>query len=161
MAALARMYIDMLGIRLYAERDESDNLQIKKFKDATWKFPDGEHFLEYISRINVPRTYIGEYLGRGAYATAYLITKGDTQFVLKVIESPRYSYNSFSYDDVINEIYKLRDVGNSPYVVKLLAGVLITRKAYLLFPYIPGSTLNDWLGKDPPPTREDLIRVYN
>jgi serine/threonine protein kinase len=82
--------------------------------------------------------------------------KGGVNYFIKHIKTVEDSipYNLDSVIAEINALIKLRD---SPYVVKLLAAQIYQEQAYLLYSWIQGVTLLEWLNKSH--TREEKQRV--
>ena len=79
---------------------------------------------------------------RGISGGAYLVVddKG-SKYVLKFIRGS----GGFIVSHIDSEIKMLMALVNSPYIVKLLAATVYSDKAYILYPYVPGATLDEWL----------------
>lgn len=121
-------------------------------------FDTGSTFVNFIESIHFKHER-PMMIARGAYGNIYYIEKDGKQYILKHIKTyPRYKYRSLQ-ESVNNEINILLAVDGSPFVVKLLAAIVLSTEAYLLFPYVPGSMLTDWL--DAHPEKTDRMRVYN
>jgi serine/threonine protein kinase len=131
----------------FIERGADNKLyEVKNPSDATWKFPDGTLFLDYIASHRAEKP-----IGRGGFGFAFLLTFGENHYVLKRIYKPGAKGR--------REIVNLAELDGSPFVLYLLAGAVFSDYAYILSPYVPGVRLDDWL--DTHPGKEDRIRVYN
>jgi serine/threonine protein kinase len=79
---------------------------------------------------------------RGVSGGAYLVIDDvGGKYVLKFIRGT----SGFAVSYVDSEIKMLMSLVASPYIVKLLAATLYSDKAYILYPYVPGATLDEWL----------------
>jgi serine/threonine protein kinase len=116
--------------------------------------PDGSTLHAYVNSkawIDAP------VLGDGAFGKAYRITVGGTEFVLK--HQTDYDVSRTHPASIMKECEILaRFIGN-PYVVQLLAAEITETDAYILSPYIPGMTLEDWWATNP--SKEGRRHVYN
>jgi serine/threonine protein kinase len=90
--------------------------------------------------------------GKGSYGFVYRFEKGGQKYILKAYEQ------GINKDDINNEIDALIALNGSPYVVKLLAAEVYPTKAFLLFPYVEGQTLDKWLATAP--SLEEENRVF-
>jgi len=90
--------------------------------------------------------------GKGSYGFVYRFEKGGQEYILKAYEQ------GINKDDINNEIDALIALNGSPYVVKLLAAEVYPTKAFLLFPYVEGQTLDKWLATAP--SLEEENRVF-
>jgi serine/threonine protein kinase len=79
---------------------------------------------------------------RGVSGGAYLVVDdAGNKYVLKFIRGT----SGFAVSYVDSEIKMLMSLIASPYIVNLLAATLYSDKAYILYPYVPGATLDEWL----------------
>ena len=79
---------------------------------------------------------------RGVSGGAYLVVDdAGGKYVLKFIRGT----SGFVVSYVDSEIKMLMSLVASPYIVKLLAAILYSDKAYILYPYVSGATLDEWL----------------
>jgi hypothetical protein len=136
---------------LYIERNAADKLvKVDDPKLATWKFPNGQSFYDYLFSV-APETQ-GVKAGEGAFGRVRKINVGGTDYILKIIRG-------FNLTPIVNEISMLEKVDGGPYVLKLLAAIVFAGRSYLLFPYVPGETLDSWLRTHT--GKADRLRVYN
>lgn len=132
------------------QRDE--NGRFNKINSQDSNFPIGHKTFADIIR---SKLWLESPLGKpGLSGGAFLVTADDgSQYVLKYMRGqPFYTHY---VDSEINMLMALTD---SPYVVQLLAASLYNEKAYILYPYIPGKTLSEWLRTRP--DVDDRKKVY-
>ena len=91
--------------------------------------------------------------GEGSYGSVYRFEKGDQNYILKAY------IRGINRADVNNEIDTLMALDGSPFVVRLLAAEVFSTRAFLLFPYVEGRTLDKWL--DTNPSHGERSRVFH
>ena len=119
---------------------------------SKFSFMDGTSFNEFISQ----KEKAWMPAGGGAHSVLYQLGKGGVNYFIKHITTIEDSI-PYNVDTVIAEINALIKLRDSPYVVKLLAAQVYQEQAYLLYPWIEGVTLLEWLEKAH--TREEKHRV--
>lgn len=98
--------------------------------------------------------------GTGRYSRVQIITEEkehdgkriQKSYIVKHLRSQRGI--NYVVENVIDEIKNLQQFLGNPYVVQLLGANVYKADAFLVFPYIPGKTLWDWLKSDPKPPLE-------
>jgi len=124
------------------------------------QIPNGPVFSEFIEQpLNITHPKIGE----GSFGDVYLLTFGDQQYVLKsiILNSP------IAIQHVKQEIYILVNLIGNPFAVQLLGSIIKyksrysngeykTGTAYLLYPFIPGMTLEEYQKRYPSQTKESI-----
>lgn len=131
-----------------ASRTPENKMLLERNKLSSFIMPTGITFSEW------RKSFHGEprRLGSGAFGCAFLHNVDGHKFVLKEIFGTDVEKN-------IREIQHLALFVNNPYVVQLLAAEVYAEITYILYPYIPGHTLTDFLKTHPAP---NLIKeVYN
>jgi serine/threonine protein kinase len=91
--------------------------------------------------------------GEGSYGSVYRFEKGGQEYILKAY------IRGINRTDIKNEIDALMALDGSSYVVRLLAAEVYSTKAFLLFPYVEGRTLDKWLATVP--SHEERSRVFH
>jgi serine/threonine protein kinase len=119
---------------------------------SKFRFMDGTSFNEFISQ----KEKAWMPAGGGAHSVLYQFGKGGVNYFIKHIKTIEDSI-PYNVDTVIAEINALIKLRDSPYVVKLLAAQVYQEQAYLLYSWIEGVTLFEWLKKSH--TREEKNRV--
>ena len=109
---------------------------------SNFRFIDGTSFNEFISQ----KEKAWMPAGGGAHSVLYQFGKGGVNYFIKHITTVEDSI-PYNVDTVIAEINALIKLRDSPYVVKLLAAQVYQEQAYLLYSWIEGVTLLEWLNK--------------
>lgn len=118
---------------------------------STFVFPDTDiTFMDVISDID---KYVIKGLGRGLSNIAVVIRVGDKKYVLNRSHNPMGSHENK------NQIYILSQLTGNSHFVQLIAAYVKDRHIYMLNPYIPGKTLNEW--SQSPHTIEEKHIVLN
>jgi len=89
------------------------------------------------------KSFAGEktYIGCGEFSRVH-ISEDKTYIIKHICATGIAPYDLLLANAEINALMKLKD---SPYVVKLLAAEVYDDHAYIVYPYIPGETLENWL----------------
>ena len=119
---------------------------------SNFRFIDGSSFNEFISQ----KEKAWMPAGGGAHSVLYQFGKGGVNYFIKHIKTIEESI-PYNLDHVIAEINALITLRDSPYVVKLLAAQVYQEQAYLLYSWIEGATLLEWLNKSH--TKDEKQRV--
>jgi len=119
---------------------------------SKFRFMDGTSFNVFISQ----KEKAWMPAGSGAHSVLYQLGKGGVNYFIKHITTIEDSI-PYNVDTVIAEINALIKLRDSPYVVKLLAAQVYQEQAYLLYSWIEGVTLLEWLKKSH--TREEKRHV--
>ena len=139
--APAIRFISSGDVPIYSVQRGKNGFNKTDVQEST--FPIGSKTFAEIIR---SKTWLESPLGKpGLSGGAFLVSADDgLQYVLKYMRGkPFYTH----YVD--SEINMLISLAPSPYVVQLLAASLYNEKAYILYPYIPGKTLSEWLRTRP------------
>jgi len=127
-------------------------------------FPNQQAFQDFI----MTKSYIQEShraIGKGSFGIVFKLNFGEQSFVLKGI----IIKNEMSLMSVKNEIMALQQVIGKWYAVQLLASIILIDKdltlenlgvAYILYPFIPGMTLEEYQDEIHPEEEEREIYLH-
>lgn len=72
----------------------------------------------------------------------------------------KHLIHHYSPDLALHEVRNLIKCIGNPQVVQILGAEIYSSEAFIIYQYIPGQTLHDYIHKTPPPTHSELMRRY-
>lgn len=115
---------------------------------STYTFPETD--ISFMDLISNESHYVKAGLGRGLTNIARIIEVGGVKYVYN------RSHNPIGINDNKNQIFILSQLKGNPHFVQLLAAYVKDNNAYMIYPYISGKTLGEFLRTS---YTEDELRV--
>ena len=143
------------GVPFLSLDPDAEGLLRKHAGISTFLFPTGQTLGEYLRSREYEKA---QKFPSGYSGSAYKIVVGPKEYVLKHITNPK------AFKNIPREIEMLTIVKGYPFAVQLLAAQFNPDgSAYMLFPYIPGQSLfdyiNDLLDKKSTLTEEEKLEA--